>query len=266
MSDKGALVIPPELSEMVREASGEPNRLCFAGNLQVSDAIDPGLPSLMPVPPDRPREESAGSRVLSEGVRPEDGPGLSCPIYFSCDASGRTVYFPRVDGPILAFDIETTGLCDRDAVTCVCAFDPDRGIRFGRCTPDGSACDEFLLLLDEAPLLCAFNGVRFDVPFLAKRWKVSAARAGAWARKLVDPFEACRLALRRTFSLDRLLAANGLACKTGSGLEAVAMAREGRWAELEEYCMADTVKTHQVVKLGRVKLPEPVDSVKKKTC
>lgn len=193
--------------------------------------------------------------MLLEGVRPEDGPGLSFPALFSSDEEGRTVYFPCVSGPVLSFDIETTGLCEGDTVTCVCAFDPDRGIRFGRCTPDGSACDEFLLLLDEAPLLCAFNGVRFDVPFLAKRWKVPPERAGAWARKLVDPFEACRLALRRTFSLDRLLEANGLACKTGSGLEAVAMARAGRWSELEEYCMADTVKTHEVVKLGSVRLP-----------
>lgn len=271
MPAKDAISIPPELSEMVREASGEPSRQNFSKNLQVPFPAEPGPASecltLGPPGADRPREESAGGGVLPEGLRAQDGPaavmGRPCPVFCCSLDCLSTWYSPMISGPVLAFDIETTGLSAGDSVTCVCAFDPDRGISFGRCTPDGGACEEFLALLDDAPLLCAFNGVRFDVPFLAKRWGVSAERAGSWVRKLVDPFEACRLALRQTFSLDRLLEANGLAGKTGSGLEAVCMAREGRWDELEAYCMADTVKTHQVVKLPRVLLPGPAAWKKK---
>jgi len=249
---------------MVRESSGEPNRLSFAKNFQVVEAqpefdISSAvcLTNRARFAADHPRKEGARDRVLPEGVCAEDGPAVNTWAVFSEDKStGATWYFPCVCGPVLAFDIETTGLSDRDTVTCVCAFDPDRGIKFGRCTPEGAVCNEFLLLLDQAPLLCAFNGVRFDVPFLAKRWGVSGERAGAWVRKLVDPFEACRMGLRRTFSLDRLLEANGLDCKTGSGLEAVAMARDGRWVELEAYCMSDTEKTHSVVKMTKLLLPD----------
>lgn len=161
-------------------------------------------------------------------------------------------------GPLLAVDIETTGLDARvDDVTCVCVMDAARGVErafvLGRDGP--GAREEVLRLLDEAPRLCAFNGARFDLPFLARRWGVPDARLGGWVRKLVDPFEASKLALGRTFSLDRLLAANGLAGKTGSGLHAVRLAREGRWDELAEYCMHDTRMTHAAAALPETRLP-----------
>jgi hypothetical protein len=112
-------------------------------------------------------------------------------------------------GAILAVDIETTGLDPRvDDVTCACVYDAEGGVArsfvFMRDGP--GAREEFLALLDAAPRLCAFNGVRFDLPFLARRWGLAPERVGAWVRKLVDPFEASKLALNRTFSLDRLLA------------------------------------------------------------
>lgn len=169
---------------------------------------------------------------------------------------GTVIYCPGVRGPVTAFDIETTGLGDDDIVTCVCAYDAERSLVFSQCTPTGERCEAFVRLLDEAPMLCAFNGVRFDVPFLARRWGIPRAQSGAWIAKLIDPFEVCRLALGRTFSLDRLLAANGVAGKTGSGLEAIQMAKDGRWDALAEYCMADTRKTHEVVCLGELIVPE----------
>lgn len=191
--------------------------------------------------------------MLPEGVCTPNGTG----VRFAKEKN-ETWYLPMVHGPILAFDIETTGLSEQDTVTCVCAYDPDRNIDFRMCTPDGSKCDAFVRLLDEAPALCAFNGVKFDVPFLSRRWGVPPEQARAWVCKLVDPYESCKLALQNTFSLDRLLEANGLAGKTGNGKEAVIMARECRWEDLKDYCMADTVKTHQVVKLSRVRLPDRV--------
>ena len=167
-------------------------------------------------------------------------------------------------GPLLAFDIETTGLrAGVDAVTCACAYDPCNGIEATFLfKPEAEAGAEalanregFMGLLDAAPRLCAFNGVRFDVAFLAKCWGVADGRVGGWVRKLVDPFEASKLVLGRTFSLGRLLGCNGLQGKTGSGLEAVAMARDGRWEELGEYCMHDTRMTHAAASLGTMALP-----------
>jgi len=159
--------------------------------------------------------------------------------------------------PVLAFDIETTGLdAESCEVTCACAYDPDRGVERSFVFATGDRPEEFTRLLDDAPLLCAFNGVRFDLPFLARRWGVPDAKVGSWVRKMVDPFEGCKLALGQTFSLNRLLEENGLPVKTGSGLEAVRMAKEARWAELAEYCMHDTKMTHAAVTLaGGMLLP-----------
>jgi hypothetical protein len=115
--------------------------------------------------------------------------------------------------------------------------------------------DEFLDLLDSAPLLCAFNGVRFDVPFIAAQWVVEPSRVAAWVLKLVDPYEIARLALGKTFSLNALLKANGMEFKTGKGCEAVTWAKTGQWRRLEEYCLSDTIKTHDLVSSGTWKLP-----------
>lgn len=175
-------------------------------------------------------------------------------------------------GGVLAFDIETTGLDpERCEVTCACAYDGagvERTFVFEPAGPRRSDHprdygfaggwghpEEFMALLDAAPRLCAFNGVRFDVPFLCRRWGVPAWRAAAWVAKLLDPFEASRLGLGRTFGLEALLRANGLQGKTGSGKEAVRMAAEGRWAELGAYCMHDTIMTHRVATLPRMALP-----------
>jgi hypothetical protein len=161
--------------------------------------------------------------------------------------------------PVLAFDIETTGLDSETChVTCACAYDPDRGVERSFVFARGDSPAEFVSLLDEAPRLCAFNGVRFDVPFLAKKWDISDETVGRWMQKMVDPFEACKLALGQTFSLNKLLTENGLDVKTGSGLEAVHMANEGRWDELAEYCMHDTKMTHAATVLPVMKIPQAV--------
>ena len=178
---------------------------------------------------------------------------------FSADCNDRWTFHPGMaaSASVLAFDIETTGLdAETCEVTCACAYDPDRGVERSFLFALGDSSDEFMRLLDEAPLLCAFNGVRFDIPFMAKKWKVPDERAGSWVRKMVDPFEACKLALGQTFSLNRLLDANWLQAKTGSGLDAVNMARDGKWGELAEYCMHDTKMTHAAVRVpGGAKLP-----------
>ena len=158
---------------------------------------------------------------------------------------------------MLAFDLETTGLDPRtDKITCASAYDPDAGIdrAFLLCAGEDPA--EFLALLDSADRLCAFRGGGFDLPFLQHSLGVPAARVRSWRLKLHDVFEGCQLALGVTFSLDALLAANGLEGKTGSGREAIVMARDGRWDELARYCLHDARVTHRVSCLDRILLPK----------
>ena len=120
---------------------------------------------------------------------------------------------------------------------------------------EGDTPEAFFALLDGADRLCAFNGARFDLPFLQARYNLADARVGAWVLKLNDLYETARLAFASSYSLNALLAANGMDAKTGSGGDAVLLAREGRWRELGEYCRQDTIKTHRVSALPSVLLP-----------
>ena len=115
--------------------------------------------------------------------------------------------------------------------------------------------EEFLAILDAAPRLCAFNGIRFDIPYIIKDWGLDPARAHDWVRKTVDVFEASKLGLQQTFKLAQLLAVNNMESKTGSGAEAVILAREKRWEELGAYCLQDTRLTYLVTAQMAVVLP-----------
>ena len=167
---------------------------------------------------------------------------------------------------MLSFDLETTGLDPRtDLITCAAAYDPDAGIErvffFARCDGAGGLspmlddADEFMALLDEADRLCAFNGARFDLPFIQHQLGASAGRVMRWRLKLHDVFVACKWGLGVTFPLQALLELNGLPGKTGSGADAVLLARDGRWRELGDYCLNDTVLTHAVSARGAILLP-----------
>ena len=117
---------------------------------------------------------------------------------------------------MLSFDIETEGLdwsVDRIAVACV--YDPSRNIAATYNFMDNEAerqnrVEAFLRQLDEAPSLCCFNGVKFDVPFIKHAFNVDDARVHKWMLKLFDIFEVCRLALGSSCSLDNLLKASSL--------------------------------------------------------
>ena len=157
---------------------------------------------------------------------------------------------------MLAFDIETTGLdAAKHSITVVALFGDIPGadgptrvdlvLNFAR---DGMEPNRarLLELMQQATALCAFNGIRFDIPFIVKRLAVPPEEASEWARKLYDPFEESKLLTDRTLSLNKLLAQHGLESKTGSGLEAVHLAERGEWKELELYCRQDAVLTHTV--------------------
>ena len=155
---------------------------------------------------------------------------------------------------MLAFDIETTGINSDAVATCACAYDPDAGIDQLFFFKDGTH-EDFFVLLDQASTLCAFNGARFDIPFLQERFKIPDNRVAAWRLKLHDLYEACYLSFGGAFSLNALLAANDMASKTGTGKDAIHLALEERWDELGAYCRQDTIKTHAVSNLLYVCLP-----------
>ena len=170
---------------------------------------------------------------------------------------------------MLTFDLETSGLNPREClITCAAVHDPDAEIEqifyFARLdgehtkklVPMLDRAEEFMALLDAADRLCAFNGARFDLPFIQHQLRASPERVLGWRLKLHDVFEACKLALNITFPLKALLALNDLPGKTGSGADAIQLALDGDWSNLGEYCLNDTRVTHRVSSLHRIRLPK----------
>ncbi len=153
---------------------------------------------------------------------------------------------------MLAFDIETTGLDPaHSVVTVVCTQDFHTGERrayeFGRVRAsepqnEGLLRAELIETFNAAESLCAFNGVRFDIPFLHAALKLSQETTAAWLFKTTDILEAARLGLfgpPHTFGLNLLCQHNHIAVKSGSGLQAVQFAHAGEWDKLLSYCADD---------------------------
>lgn len=148
---------------------------------------------------------------------------------------------------MLAFDIETTGLdALTNKVTVVCTQDFDTGecvaYEFARCScanEHEKLVQEMATAFDRATSLCAFNGIRFDIPFLVSAFRLDVGRAQAWVLKTSDILEFSRLILSTTFSLDLLCQHNNIKTKSATGLEAVRMARDGEWERLRNYCADD---------------------------
>ena len=162
---------------------------------------------------------------------------------------------------MVAFDIETLGFDPKTKrITAAAVYDGNGLSKIfvfkGEDKEEDAALrDEFLAILDSAPRLCAFNGVRFDIPYIIKHWGLDPARAHDWVRKTVDVFEASKLGPQQTFKLSQLLSVNDMESKSGSGAEAVLLAEEGRWEELGAYCMQDTRLTYLVTAQMAVILP-----------
>lgn len=150
---------------------------------------------------------------------------------------------------MLAFDIETTGL-DRKSceITIVCAEDFVSGrvynYEFSKARAEGSdiaaLTKKMIEDFDAAPSLCAFNGVRFDLPFFVTLG-VPEEKIALWIIKTTDILEQCRLRGLPTFGLNMLCAANGIQLKSSDGKQAITMASNCQWDALREYC-ADDVK------------------------
>ena len=152
---------------------------------------------------------------------------------------------------MLIFDIETTGLKSDAQVTIVCTQDFRTGKRrdyeFGR----GLACGaqnwgllrkELIEAFNAAESLCAFNGVRFDIPFLKRALALKQETTASWLSKTTDILEAARRGTfgpAHTFPLSMLCQHNNIANKSGSAEQAKQWAREGQWDALLSYCAED---------------------------
>ena len=180
------------------------------------------------------------------------------------DSTEDTILSMNLDPSLrsmVAFDIETHGLKPIEkpitaaAVYNGCGLSKVFVFKGEDKEADMLLREEFLSILDAAPRLCAFNGIRFDIPYIIKDWGLDPARAHDWVRKTVDVFEASKLGLQQTFKLAQLLAVNNMESKTGSGAEAVVLAREKKWEELGAYCLQDTRLTYLVTAQMAVILP-----------
>tara|TARA_B100000787_G_scaffold136310_1_gene105114 strand:- start:72 stop:629 length:558 start_codon:yes stop_codon:yes gene_type:complete len=150
---------------------------------------------------------------------------------------------------MLAFDIETMGLdASKHPVTIVCTEDFASGAKksyeFARVRVQEPHAHTQLLMemvqdFEEASSLCSFNGIRFDIPFLQTAFRIDNATVTRWILKSTDILECCRLIHNNTFSLNLLCEKNNMPVKISSGLQAVKMAADGQWEDLEEYCQDD---------------------------
>lgn len=166
---------------------------------------------------------------------------------------------------MLAFDIETLGLNPlRHAVTVVCTEDYHTGERrkyeFARHAPNPDTkkqlTEELISAFDAADCLCAFNGVRFDLPFLQKALGIDPQTVTGWVLKTTDILEQSRLRYKTTFSLNLLCEHNGIPVKISSGLHAVKMAQDGEYDKLAEYCEDDTAILCKIYRIRHITLPK----------
>lgn len=98
---------------------------------------------------------------------------------------------------------------------------------------------QVITAFNQADVLCAYNAVMFDIPFIQKQLDIDIETIQDWLIKLFDPFHAMRTCFSITCKLDRMLALNGMECKSGDGEHAIGMAHAGEWEALSSYCMDD---------------------------
>ncbi len=110
-------------------------------------------------------------------------------------------------------------------------------------------------LLQKSHLIITFAGLRFDIPILAKyfSWNLNAI-------KHFDILEEVESRLGRRIGLGILAEANLGVGKTGNGLEAIELYRNGEIEKLKSYCLNDVKITKDLYELiknqGYLWIPE----------
>jgi hypothetical protein len=189
---------------------------------------------------------------------------------------------------MLSFDIETTGISPKNSnMTVACTYDGTRGVTYHFAKPvppeEGTCeCARIVQIplpnqrprrcaacatwhaknaaalcasLDAAEVLCGYNCLGFDIPFIEKWLVVPHARTNAWRAKTFDIFKHIVDSSGVWCKLQRMLEMNGIPGKSGTGAGAVELARRGRWDDLADYCAVDTERTYRLTALPVVKIP-----------
>lgn len=163
----------------------------------------------------------------------------------------------------IIFDIETTGLSPwyGDQITCICAKDSEGNAiklihqKEGECN-ERDVMRKFLYWLHnhndlEQYYLITKNGKLFDVPFILTRelrsetesvFPTSMGGFNLLHMKHLDLHQITS----KPISLANMAELLGCTLKSGDGLNAIKLWKEGRYDELAEYCMNDVVVTEQV--------------------
>lgn len=99
--------------------------------------------------------------------------------------------------------------------------------------------------ISRKPLLVGFNSKKFDTPILQKYMPFDV-------RKIphLDILEEISKELGHRVGLDSIARATLGAGKSGSGLEAIKLWREGRLEELKRYCLDDVRITRDIFEFG----------------
>ena len=173
---------------------------------------------------------------------------------------------------MLAFDIETTGLdAERHSITIVCTEDlisgKKKSYQFARYPEKYEELRaELIDAFNQALSLCAFNGIRFDIPFTVSFLKVDEETTIKWLMKTTDILEQCRLRYELTFKLDMLCECNGIRMKTGDGLQAIRLVENKQWDDLLAYCEVDVEilcdlyrKRHIALPRNGINIPAVID-------
>ncbi|MBI2035487.1 MAG: ribonuclease H-like domain-containing protein [Candidatus Liptonbacteria bacterium] len=100
--------------------------------------------------------------------------------------------------------------------------------------------------LKNAGLIIGFSINRFDIPVLAKHFKFDL-----WKINRLDLLDEIETSAGQRIGLDLLAQANLGVGKTNHGLEAIKFYKEGRWKELEEYCLNDVKITKDLYELAK---------------
>lgn len=87
---------------------------------------------------------------------------------------------------------------------------------------------------------------RFDIPVLNKYFNFDL-----WSIPRVDLLDEIEASVGQRPGLDRLAQSNLGVGKTSSGLHAITLYREGKWDELESYCLNDVKITKDLYELAK---------------
>jgi DEAD/DEAH box helicase domain-containing protein len=158
-------------------------------------------------------------------------------------------------GDTLVFDIETSNFFTEPgvgwgnfeainiSVVGVYSYDRDEYACF-----EAGEVDQLKEWFARAEKLVGFASNRYDTPVLNLYFKRVSTDPSLdlWKKQRVDLLEEIELTTGRRISLSRLAEANLGVAKSQNGSEAITMFREGRIAELKEYCLKDVKLTREL--------------------